>query len=230
MGYCSNRWISDYVYKSVLTFRAAQGTSFDVAQDGASNSTVTKSAAGPKEGLLVWGRIEDGRMILEPAFRVPATGAAIEAGPYVWEGKDAEGRVLTRVPFQMYEVADLPNDEPKHFAFVVPLDSASIDAMDSVRVVKDASELAFAKAKTPTEIRTAMGIFRATNLAGRAAEVHWNAIVHPVAMLRDAKSGEVRGFLRGGDAMVLDAPDEMEIQLSDGVKSSVVIETRPSEE
>jgi hypothetical protein len=220
MGYCSNQWISDYVYKSVLAFRAAQGTTFDVAADRARAGTKANSA-GPKEGLLVWGRIEGGRLILEPAFRVPATGAVIEAGPYTWEGKDAQGRVLASVPFEAYEVADLPNDEPKHFAFVVPLESAAIDAIDSIRVAKGQSELGAQKAKSALETQSAMSTLRILPLPGRGTEIHWDAVTHPVVMLKDAKSGEVRGFLRGGDAQVDDAPDELELQLSDGVKIQV---------
>jgi len=227
MGYCSNQWISDYVYKSVLGFRAAQGTSFDVVQDVASNSANTNAT---KMGLLVWGRIEGGRMILEPAFRVSATGEPIEAGPYTWEGKDAHGRVIARVPFQMYEVADIPNGEPKHFAFVVPVDAAAMDALDTVHVIKGESELASQKAKGVAQTRAAMNIFRLSDLAGRRAEIHWDAMAHPMVMLRDTKTGEVRGFLRGGDATIEDAPDGMEIQLSDGVKSSLVTRVRPSEE
>jgi Peptidase M66 len=227
MGYCSNQWISDYVYKSVLNFRAAQGTSFDVVPDVASNGANTNTT---KTGLLVWGRIEGGRMILEPAFRVSATGEAIEAGPYLWEGKDAQGRVLAHVPFQMYEVADALNDEPRHFAFVVPMDAAAMDVLDTVRVVKGESELASQKAKGVAQTRAAMNIFRLSDLAGRRAEIHWDGMAHPVVMLRDMKTGEVRGFLRGGDATIEDAPDGMEIQLSDGVKSSLVTRMRPSDE
>ena len=230
MGYCSNQWISDYVYKSVLNFRAAQGTSFDIAQDAAVNAASTKTAAGPKQGLLVWGRMEGGKMILEPAFRVPANGAAIEAGPYTWEGKDAQGHVLTRMAFQMYEIADMPSDEPKHFAFVVPLDSAVMDALDSVHVVRGAEELALQKTKSTAQISSAMNIFRTTDLPGGRAEIHWDAIAHPVVMVRDAKTGEVRGFLRGGDVTIEDVPENLEIQLSDGVRSSIVLRTRPSTE
>jgi IPT/TIG domain/Peptidase M66 len=227
MAYCSNQWISDYVYKSVLNFRAAQGTSFDMAPDVASNGTNANAA---KTGLLVWGRMEGGRMILEPAFQVAATGEAIEAGPYTWEGKDAQGRVLARVPFEMYEVADIPNDEPKHFAFVVPMHAAVMDALDTVRVVKGESELASQKAKGVPQTRAAMSIFRLSDLAGRRAEIHWDAILHPVVMLRDTKTGEVRGFLRGGDATIEEAPDAMEIQLSDGVKSTLVTRVRPNDQ
>ena len=75
-----------------------------------------------------------------------------------------------------------------------------------------------------------MNIFRVSDLGGRRAEVHWDAIAHPVLMLRDAKTGEARGFLRGGDATIEDAPDSLEIQLSDGVKSSAVLRNRPSAE
>jgi len=226
MGYCSNKWISDYVYKSVLSFRAAQGTSFDIQADVASSVTST----GPTEGLLVWGRLEGGRMILEPAFRVATTAAVVEAGPYTWEAKDAEGRVVTRVPFRTYEVADMENQEPQHFAFVVPMDALTMDTLDSVRVAQGESELAFQKAKTTLRTQQAMNIFRVSDLPGRRAEIHWDVVTHPVVMLRDTKTGEVRGFLRGGDATIEDVPESLELQLSDGVKSRVVLRNQPSVE
>lgn len=229
MGYCSNQWISDYVYKSVLSFRAAQGTSFDIAQDAATNGTgLVGGAARP--GLLVWGRLEGGRMVLEPAFRVTTTASAVEAGPYTWEAKDAQGRVVTRVPFKMYEVADMENQEPEHFAFVVPMDAATTDTLDSVRVLKGANELAFQKAKTAVQTQQAMNIFRVSDLGGRRAEVHWDAIAHPVVMLRDAKTGEVRGFLRGGDATVEDVPDSLEMQLSDGLRTKTILKNSAKQE
>jgi hypothetical protein len=229
MGYCSNQWVSDYVYKSVLGFRA--GNSFDIVQQGAATGAAgAQNSLASKEGMLVWGRMENGKMILEPAFRVVSTGATIAAGPYTWEAKDAKGQVLSRVPFQMYEVADMPNDEPKQFAFVVPLDAPLLDAVDSMHVMKGESELALQKSKAATQSKAAMKIFRVASLPNRQAEIHWDANTHPVAMLRDAKTGEVRGFLRGGDATVDDVPDNLEIQLSDGVKTSVLMQTRPSEQ
>ncbi|HLK02978.1 MAG TPA: IPT/TIG domain-containing protein [Candidatus Acidoferrum sp.] len=224
MGYCSNQWISDYVYKSVLSFRAAQGTSFDIAGDVTTNST----GAAAKPGLLVWGRLEGGRMILEPAFRVTTTASAVAGGPYTWEAKDSQGRVVTRVPFQTYEVADMQNQEPQHFAFVVPMDAAMVDALDTVRVVKGESELAVQRAKSAVQTQQAMNVFRVSDLGGRRAEVHWDATSHPVLMLRDAKTGEVRGFLRGGDATIEDVPDSLELQLSDGVRSKTVLRNQPN--
>jgi len=224
MGYCSNQWISDYVYKSVLSFRVSN--SFDVVNPAA-DGPIAQNPAASKEGLLVWGRLEKGRMILEPAFRVARTGAAIAEGPYTWEAKDVKGQVLSRVPFQMYEVADMPNDEPKHFAFIVPLDSAAMDALDSMHVMKGTEELSSQKSKSAAQLQSAMQILRIVDLPNRQAEIHWDALTHPVAMLRDAKTGEVRGFLRGGDAEIEDLPDNVELQLSDGVRSSVVLRMGP---
>ncbi len=224
MGYCKNQWISDYVYKSVLNFRAAQGTSFDIQPDVTNSGT----SSGPAEGLLVWGRLEGGRMILEPAFRVVATGGTVEGGPYTWQAKDGQGRMLKSVPFRTYEIADSPNDEPQQFAFVVPLDATVMDAVDTVRIVKGANELALRKAKSAAQSQAAINIFRVSDLPGRRAEIHWDATAHPVVMLRDATTGEVRGFLRGGDATIEDVPENLELQLSDGVKSSVVLRNQPN--
>ncbi len=220
MGYCSNQWISDYVYTSIVSFRSAPTTSYDIVQGS--------TASNPANGLLVWGRIEGGRMILEPVFRVTTTASAIAPGPYTWEAKDGRGQMVTRVPFQMYEVADLVNQEAQHFAFIVPMDAATMDVLDTVRVVKGESELASQKAKPALQTQQAMNIFRMSDLGGRRAEVHWDANAHPVVMLRDAATGEVRGFLRGGDATVEDLPDNLELQLSDGVKSRVVLRNQPN--
>jgi IPT/TIG domain-containing protein len=222
MGYCGNQWISDYVYKSVASFRSSPGTSYDIVQGSVATS--------PTDGLLVWGRIEDGRLILEPAFRVTAMANPIQAGPYTWEGKDASGQVVSRVPFQMYEVADLPNQDAQHFAFVVPMNVTTMDALDTLRVVKGESELASQKAKSALQTQQALNIFRTADLGGRRMEVHWDASAHPVVMLRDANTGEVRGFIRGGDATIEDTPDNLELQLSDGVRSRVVVRNRPNVE
>jgi hypothetical protein len=167
-------------------------------------------------------------MMLEPAFQVMTTASAIEAGPYTWEARDARGNVVASVPFQTYEVADEPNQESRHFAFIVPLGTGTMEALDTLRVVKGVSELASQKAKSTLQTQQAMNIFRTADLGGRRMEVHWDANAHPVVMLRDARTGEVRGFLRGGDATIEDAPDNLELQLSDGVKSKLVTRNRPS--
>jgi hypothetical protein len=205
MNYCNTQWISDYVYKSILSFRQAQG--FDVA-----------AAAAPAsgEGLLVWGRIEDGKTILEPAFRVAATGIKPASGPYKWEAQDALGNALASMSFDAPRVADLPGGPVQMFAFVVPMSTQALDAVRSLRIMKDGQELTrtlpraqFAGEPAPTA---------PAYLGGHRAQLTWNANRYPMAMIRDARTGEVRGFLQGGTATVVDAPDDMEVQYSDGVR------------
>ena len=83
MGYCSNQWISDYVYTSELNYRA--GLSFDVVSADAVNGTNSQDA------LLVWGRIENGNVILEPAFKVAATGIAPQTWALCLAGQGCSG-------------------------------------------------------------------------------------------------------------------------------------------
>ena len=78
MGYCAAPWISDYTYRGVMAFR---GTAL--------GSESTERAV---PSLLVWGRIERGRVVLEPAFHLmtrPTLPA--RAGAYTLEGAAADG-------------------------------------------------------------------------------------------------------------------------------------------
>ncbi|HJS46505.1 MAG TPA: zinc-dependent metalloprotease family protein, partial [Gemmatimonadales bacterium] len=110
MGYCQVQWISDYTYERVLNFRA--GVSY--AEAGAA-----------VEGVLVWGRIEDGRVTLEPAFAISAPAAA-SAGDWTVEAVDEAGAPVGTRRFAAAPVADLPGDV-RTFAFVLPLDAARRD-------------------------------------------------------------------------------------------------------
>jgi hypothetical protein len=45
-------------------------------------------------------------------------------------------------------------------------------------------------------------------------------------MLRDARTGEVRGFLRGGNAQIEQAPAEIEIHAPDAARGEKIRHTR----
>ena len=62
----------------------------------------------------------------------------------------------------------------------------------------------------PTAQRTPAGRVRVT----------WDATIARVAMIRDARSGQVLSFSRGGAVDVRTASDDLDITLSDGVKST----------
>jgi hypothetical protein len=210
MGYCSNQWVSDYVYTSVLNFRA--NNSFDVAPD------VVGSASG-QEGLLVWGRIENGRTILEPAFRVPATGVTPQAGPYTWEARDALGRSLLSVPFDAPEVADVPGSSLRIFSFVVPATTENLTNLHTLSISIDGRELGRVLPGAAPGLQPTVHVQR---MPDRSLQLSWNAQSYPVLMLRDARTREVRGFVRGGSAVIRDVPDDLEIHFSDGVRSRIV--------
>jgi len=222
MGYCSPQWVSDYVYKSVLDFRA--------------NSTLglvlpdVVSGTSGQEGLLVWGRITNGQTILEPAFRVPFTGVTPESGPYTWEARDALGSVLASVPFDAPEVADLPNATLRVFSFVVPMTPDIMNNIYSLHVAKDGRELAGALPTMPTTRPLTVGSpVVVQRLPQGRAQLSWNARQYSMLMLRDAQTGEVRGFLRGGSASIEDVPDDLEVQFSDGVHAGAVHDRRQAQ-
>ena len=79
MGYCSNPWISDYNYVGVMDWRGSNST-----ETGA-----TRATASARPALLVWGRVQNGQLVLQPAFSVVTrpllpTGG----GPYRIRGYD----------------------------------------------------------------------------------------------------------------------------------------------
>jgi len=212
MGYCSTQWISDYVYKSELSYRESK--SFDVISADAVNGS------DPQDALLIWGRIENGNVVLEPAFKVHATGITPDAGPYVWQAMDSLGQVLITLPFDAPEVADLPNSSVRMFSFVVPLASDTISKIQSLHISKDGKELA--RRVATAQAFVARALVQPQYLPNHRMQLSWNASQSPLVMLRDAKTGEVRGFLRDGSATIEDAPDDLEVLFSDGIHGDSV--------
>lgn len=211
MSYCSPVWVSDYTYKGVLTFRA--GSSIGIIVN---NNT----AATPPEGLLIWGRIEDGQITLEPAFRIPVKNAEPTSGPYTWEAHDAIGRVLASVSFDAPEVADIPDRSVKMFSFVAPLDTNILDAIQTMHLKFGGQELArrTVSLASADDIEASVHI---EDLPDHRTQIVWDADRFPVLMVRDANTGEVRGFLRGGNADVDASPAEIELRAPDSTRSEV---------
>jgi len=221
MGYCSTQWVSDYTYLGVLNFR--QGSSLGIVVPG--------PGAGAGEGLLIWGRISNGQVTLEPAFRIPANSSLAEPGPYTWEARDAIGRVLASVNFDAHEVADVPDTSSVQlFSFVVPIKADVLAAIESMHIKLGNQEMAqkVQTALAPSEADL-QNTVRVEDLPDHGARVVWDADRYPVVMLRDPLTGEVRGFLRGGSAEIVDAPAEIEVHVSGGIQSSFIRHQRTGE-
>ena len=82
MGYCANPWISDYTYDGVL----------DVPDRGPGCGAQCSPPSAPQRCLLVWGRIVNGRPVLEPAFEIVTRPSLPKArGPYSVEAVGQDG-------------------------------------------------------------------------------------------------------------------------------------------
>ena len=108
MGYCHDKWISDFHFTNAMRFRAHRG------------DTTTEMSHARAKGLLLWGGMrEDGTPYLEPAFVLDAPPTLPRrAGEYRIEGRDGDGAELFSLSFDMPVVADA--DGASGFAFVVP--------------------------------------------------------------------------------------------------------------
>jgi len=208
MGYCNPDWISDYNYLAVLWFRVANPVRLP----------------GPSEdGLLVWGRIRGGQVVLEPAVAVRAPASLPERpGPHHLDGLDAAGGRLFSLSFEGDLVADREQGEERHFAFVVPLTVVERRRLSSLRLTADGL----------TQLRTVPAALRAgpaapppppmvsVRRAGDATVVRWDP-AYPLAVVRDAVTGEILSFARGGSASILTGKATVTVQPSDGVTGGV---------
>jgi hypothetical protein len=205
MSYCDPPWISDYTYKGILNFRSQFYPPL-----GAS----VQARAVPQRGLLVWGRIEQGRLVLEPAIEVDAPASLpTRNGPHRVEAFGPAGESLFSLNFNGDRVADTQDPNDQTFAFVVPtsqLRGVDLNRIRFTALGRQVEQRGTGGGAAPVAQRTGPGRVRVT----------WNSASARVAMIRDARSGQVLSFSRNGAVDVRTASDDIEVTLSDGVKST----------
>jgi hypothetical protein len=214
MGYCANPWISDYTYEGILAFRTAGQAAIAAA-----------ARAAPQRCLLVWGRIVDGRAVLEPAFEIVTRPSLPRShGPYSVEAATDDGARLFSLSFDASEVADSRRGA-RQFAFAVPLGGVSGDQVGSLRLSGPGGEAAGVRAPV------AAGPLAAARAAGTAVEaravaggvaLRWDAAARPMVMVRDPDTGEVLSFARGGQVNVATSKRTLDVVVSDRVGSREV--------
>jgi hypothetical protein len=206
MGYCPNPWISDYTYQRVMVFRQSQPSGSAIA------GVVQPS-------LLVWGRIENGRPVLEPSFEIMTRPSLpTRPGPYSIEATAIDGTRLFNLSFEAAAVADNPHSS-RHFVFAVPLDQARASRLGQVRLTAPGAQVAtMSQSAARVQQRAAPAEIVARREAGGVA-LKWNAAANPMVMVRDPDTGEVLSFARGGVAQVQTGKGEIDLDVSDGVRS-----------
>lgn len=203
MSYCDPPWISDYTYKAILNFRTNNPMGVSSMTTGAT-----------RKGLLVWGRIEQGQLVLEPGIEVDAPASLpVRGGSHRVEGFGPAGETLFSLSFNGDRVADAPDPDDQTFAFVVPMSQLRGVALNRLRfsaLGRQVEHRGTGGGAIPSAQRTAPGKVR----------VSWNASAARVALVRDARNGQILSFARGGSVDLGTPSDDLEITLSDGVKST----------
>jgi hypothetical protein len=211
MSYCNRPWVSDYNYVAVLNYRA-----------NTTGAGILSATSVRRRALLVWGRMNSRGLILEPAF-------ALDAIPAIPEGRgsaqldllDSAGRTLYSSRFEPQRVADSRDATEAHFAFAIPLDGAQMGALQAIRVRalgRDVERRAIA-ANTSMSSET-------PRLRGgrdpREVRVEWRGAHIDAVMVRDANTGAILGILRDSQGTFLAAGPEVDMVVSDGVRSAVL--------
>ncbi len=211
MGYCEDRWIGDYTYQKVLEHRL---TVEDTLSRGSPPATVEPS-------LVVWGRMDDSGLTLEPAYEVetrPYLPAA--PGPYTLEGLDASGARIFSISF-----AGGATDAPgggRIFAYALPAAMAQPGRLAALRLSGAGRQVVRRGGGTPGAPALAAldrSGLRARRVEGGRVRLDWNAATHPLVVLRDPETHAIVSLVRGGTATLRLPALPLEAIVSDGVHS-----------
>ena len=211
MGYCNPDWVSDFNWSAMISYR----------EGGPLNTASRSVGQSVGQGLLIWGRITPAGLVLEPAFVVEnARFQAPPAGSHRIEAFDASGRELFSIPFGASESADLPTGREEAFAFVVPADRALATTIAELRLVSGGRTVS-RKSGVP-----ATPAPRFTRGADGRGVLEWDSSLHPVVMVRDATSGQILSFARGGSVRLPRTVGRVDATFSDGARSARVFLNR----
>jgi hypothetical protein len=206
MGYCSNNWISDYNYNAVMNYRIANPLIL---------ASSTFPGTGSARGLLVWGRVHRGQLVLEPAFEVDAPASLPRAtGPHRLQAFGPLGETLIDLAFAGERPADAADSTEMHFAFVVPR---------SLLRGLEPSRLRLSSGGRVTERRSTSSAVQAAGAraeGSRSVRVEWSDPGVRAVLVRDARTGEILSFARQSDAVVMTSSRDLELTVSDGVRSA----------
>jgi hypothetical protein len=206
MGYCfDSPWISDYTYRNIMDFRATHA--FVVARN-----------AEPQPSLLVWGRLVNGQPVLEPAFQIVARpNLPQRPGPYTVTATALDGSQLFHLSFDITEAEDGPPGNG-HFAFAVPLEQARASRIGTIDLGGPAGAASNQRALAQVTAAPAVESIELRR-EGNTVALNWDARTYPMIMVRDPETGAVLAFARGGRARVQTSKGELDLEISDGVRS-----------
>ncbi len=202
MSYCNPEWVSDYTWEAMLAYRLA-GTNRLIGEPS------------PSRGLLVWGRITAAGPILEPAFIIDAPPTPIRNGSNQIELRDAAGVPILSRAFQAESHADLPTGAEEAFAFVIPLTGDVEVRLASVVLRVGAQSVQIGVPTRPAE--DANPTARAV---GSASVLEWNPRDYTMVLVRDAMTGTILSFARGGRVTVPVKASRLRLTFTNGIRTT----------
>jgi len=229
MGYCGNQWISAHNWSASLSHRAS--TPNAIALSAAPTAANT-------DALLVWGTMSgNGRITLEPSFLISdgASGDESLADADMLlrvEALDANGQVLASriVPAPR---ADHDAEGSRAFAAMLPLTASQHEQLATVRAFDVRAPIGGATrrrdrvAAAVDAARPLGDALRATRIGNTRSRVSWNDARVVGALVRDANTRRVLSIMRSGGGEVTGARGDLEVVLSDGVRSRIARITAP---
>lgn len=209
MGYCdASWWISDYTYNNILHFRAAEAA-----------PRFRHEVEQPV--LLVWGRVSEGRLVLEPAFQlVTRPLLPKEEGPYRLDARSRTGELLTSLSFSGDRLPDRPGDA-RIFSFAIPLAGAALEQLETLTLSGPGGSVSRAATLSSRGRDRIEPFADLVSISSRASgvELRWDAAEHSMIMVRDPERGAVLAFARDGQVELPSRQGSLEVLLSDGVRS-----------
>lgn len=206
MAYCNFNWVSDYNVNKVTDFRLSGDT------------TVSGTATGVKGQpcTLVWGTVENGEVMLQPAFTIQADpDMPADEGSYQLDLLSERGEVIGTTTFEPERAA---HGAGAGFALAVPNHAMKKGAkVGSLRVTRNGQAMARrlgAQDDAPHKLA-------ATRLNQEEVQLVWDAAKYPMVMVKNSM-GQVIGCGRDGELVLLTPGDSLEVHLSSGSRSHAV--------
>jgi uncharacterized protein YjdB len=212
MGYCSpNEWISAYHYRKVMDFRTANPSGVARA-----SSVVMISGSANARGVQ-----------LDPAFAADAHATPDDpAGRFVVEGFTEDGGAVFSRRFTPYQVSDAAADA-EAFVLAVPLTAAQQAMLARITVRELSGGRRDERINTTLLARAASArafsndVAASVSMNASGPSIRWSPNDHPVVIVRDRVSGDIRGMGRNGelDLAQFGGADAVDLEFSNGVTS-----------
>ena len=202
MAYCYPSWISAYTFDALRAFFAADA-----------RAAAPAAAPALQDCLAVSGCIQDGVVTLDPALTFQGLPEAPAPGSCLLSCLDAQGRTLLEVPFAPQAEADAPLQS---FVFLIPMTPDLKAGLASLRVTSPGG----VTERPPTATAALARPPVAVTWTPGTVNVSWDPEAFPLVLVRDPATGAVLANASGGEALVTTGAKELELLLSDGVRTT----------